>query len=59
MGGDRRPESMRPAILGLVGALLTACGGLAGAVVSAAVTVWQVERQAHHGLRYGGDRHPI
>lgn len=46
MGGDRRPESMRPAILGLVGALLTACGGLAGAVVSAAVTVWQVERQA-------------
>ena len=36
--------TMRSAVLGIVGALLTVCGGLAGAAISVALTIYQVER---------------
>jgi hypothetical protein len=36
--------TMRAAVLGIVGAVLTVCGGLAGAAISVALTIYQVER---------------
>lgn len=41
-----KPGALRVALIGLIGTLLTVCGGLMGALISASVTVWQVERQA-------------
>jgi len=43
--GDQIPGAVRAATIGLLGTLLTACSGLTGAVISSAVTVYQVERQ--------------
>ncbi len=36
----RKSSSVRAAVIGLIGTLLTVCGGLTGAGVSAAVTVY-------------------
>jgi len=45
MASKQKSQAMRAAVIGLIGTLLTACGGLGGAVFSAVVTVYQVERQ--------------
>jgi hypothetical protein len=42
----QRSSTVRAAIIGLIGSALTVCGGLAGASISGAVTVYQVEREA-------------
>lgn len=42
----QKSSSVRAAVIGLIGTLLTMCGGLTGAAVSAAVTVYRVEREA-------------
>lgn len=39
-------DAIKKALVGLVGALLTVCGGLTGALVTAGVTIYQVERKA-------------
>ncbi len=41
----QKPIALHAALLGLVGTLLTACSGLTGAIISAAVTVYRVERE--------------
>jgi len=41
----QKSSSVRAAVIGLIGTLLTMCGGLTGAAVSAAVTVYRVERE--------------
>lgn len=41
----RKPRAMRKAIIGLLGSLLTVCGGLFGAAISAATLIYQAERQ--------------
>ncbi len=41
----QKSSSVRAAVIGLIGTLLTVCGGLTGAGVSAAVTVYRVERE--------------
>ncbi len=45
MASKQKSQAMRAAVIGLIGTLLAACGGLGGAVISAVVTVYQVERQ--------------
>jgi hypothetical protein len=46
---DRTSSSaIRVAVIGLVGTVLTVCGGLAGALVSAGITIYQVEREKQH-----------
>ncbi|MBN1953566.1 MAG: hypothetical protein JW900_00830 [Anaerolineae bacterium] len=53
-------KSLRIAIIGLIGTLLTVCGGLTGAVVSAAVTVYSVERELQQfSLDAPGRRQPL
>lgn len=45
---DKKKKSsntLRKAIIGLVGTLLTVCGGVTGALLSAGVTIYQVERE--------------
>ncbi len=39
-------NSIRVAMIGLIGTLLTVCGGLGGAAISAGVTIWSTDRQA-------------
>ena len=36
---------LRNALIGFLGTLLTVCGGLSGALVTSAATVYQVQRQ--------------
>lgn len=48
--GDRtekveKSPSIRAAMIGLVGTILTVCGGLTGALISGAVTIYRVERE--------------
>jgi hypothetical protein len=43
--GKKKDNALRAAIIGLVGTLLTVCGGVTGAVISGAVTVYRVERE--------------
>ncbi len=45
-GGHKGDKSARVALIGLLGTILTVCGGLAGALISGAVTVYRVEREA-------------
>ena len=40
----RSTPVVRAATIGLIGSLLTVCGGLSGALISASVTIYQVER---------------
>ena len=44
----KRTHAVRAAVIGLIGTILTVCGGLTGAVITAGVTVYQVERQRKH-----------
>ena len=47
-GKDEKKKSsnaLRKAVIGLVGTLLTVCGGVSGAMLSAGVTIYQVERE--------------
>ena len=44
-GRKRGSNKMRVAVLGLIGTVLTGCGGLAGAVISGAATIYQLERE--------------
>ena len=46
MTEERRSPIIQTAIIGLVGTFLTTCGGISGALISGAVTVYQVQRQA-------------
>ncbi len=41
-------RTIRRALIGLVGAAITACGGLGGAALSAGLTLYQVERNIQH-----------
>ncbi|NLE46079.1 MAG: hypothetical protein GX620_15275 [Chloroflexi bacterium] len=43
--GKDRSNAVRLAIIGLLGTLLTVCGGVGGALISGAVTVYQLERK--------------
>jgi hypothetical protein len=45
MAKQQRPVSIQTALIGLVGTLLTVGGGLCGAFVTSAVTIYQVERE--------------
>ncbi|MBN1813540.1 MAG: hypothetical protein JXA14_17005 [Anaerolineae bacterium] len=44
--GKKSSDALKKAIIGLVGTLLTVCGGLTGALVTAGITIYQVEREA-------------
>jgi hypothetical protein len=39
-------KTTRAAVIGLIGTILTVCGGLLGAVISGVTTIYQVERRA-------------
>jgi hypothetical protein len=39
-------DTPKKALIGLIGTLLTVCGGMTGALVTAGITIYQVERQA-------------
>lgn len=41
---DKKSNAMRKAVIGLIGTMLTVCSGLTGAGISAAVTIYQIER---------------
>jgi hypothetical protein len=45
MAEPEKSTTLRTALIGLIGTLLTVCGGLGGAVITSAVTVYQVQRQ--------------
>jgi hypothetical protein len=48
-GKAKKPSvAVRAALIGLVGTLLTVCSGFAGALLSGAVTIYQVERNKQH-----------
>jgi len=42
---EKQSDTLRKATIALIGALLTVCGGLFGALLSAGVTIYQVERE--------------
>jgi len=46
MTEERRSPIIQTAIIGLIGTFLTTCGAISGALISGAVTVYQVQRQA-------------
>jgi hypothetical protein len=45
MGEENKSTGLRTALIGLIGTILTACGGISGALLTSAVTVYQVQRQ--------------
>jgi hypothetical protein len=48
MGQEQKSSGMRTALIGLIGTLLTACGGISGALITSAVTIYQIQRQNEH-----------
>jgi hypothetical protein len=42
----RQKSSRRTAIIGLIGTLLTVCGGLAGALIGGVTTIYRIQREA-------------
>jgi len=46
MAAKTPSKGTRAALIGLIATLLTVCGGVSGALISAAVTVYRVEREA-------------
>ncbi len=40
-----KTQPLRVALIGLIGTILTVCGGLSGAIISGAVTIYRVERE--------------
>jgi hypothetical protein len=45
MAGQLKNPAFRTALIGLLGTMLTVCGGLTGALVTSAVTIYQVQRE--------------
>lgn len=45
MAQEHKSSGMRTALIGLIGTFLTACGGIGGALLTSAVTIYQVQRQ--------------
>lgn len=45
MSEERISPAIQTALIGLIGTILAACGGIGGALVTSAVTVYQVQRQ--------------
>jgi hypothetical protein len=45
MAEEHKSTGIRTALIGLIGTILTACGGIGGALLTSAVTVYQVQRQ--------------
>jgi hypothetical protein len=45
MGEENKSTGLRTALIGLIGTILTACGGISGALLTSAVTVYQVQQQ--------------
>jgi hypothetical protein len=45
MAEQQKSPAFRTALIGLLGTVLTVCGGLGGALVTSAVTIYQVQRQ--------------
>jgi hypothetical protein len=45
MAEQQKSPVFRTALIGLLGTVLTVCGGLGGALVTSAVTIYQVQRQ--------------
>ncbi|NLE46080.1 MAG: hypothetical protein GX620_15280 [Chloroflexi bacterium] len=46
MAEGKKPQvAVRAALIGLLGTMLTVCGGLAGAVISGAVTIYRADRE--------------
>lgn len=45
MSEERFSPAIQTALIGLVGTILAACGGIGGALVTSAVTIYQVQRQ--------------
>jgi hypothetical protein len=45
MAQGQKSPAMRGAVIGLVGTILTVCGGLTGAGISAAAKIYQIERE--------------
>lgn len=45
MAQEQKSSGMRTALIGLIGTFLTACGGISGALLTSAVTIYQVQRQ--------------
>lgn len=43
--GKQSRRNIRRALIGLVGAAITACGGLGGAALSAGLTLYRIERE--------------
>jgi hypothetical protein len=45
MAEDHKSTAVQTALIGLIGTILAACGGITAALVTSAVTVYQVQRQ--------------
>jgi hypothetical protein len=45
MSQEGKSSGIRAALIGLIGTFLTACGGISGALLTSAVTIYQVQRQ--------------
>jgi len=45
MAEEHKFAGIQTALIGLIGTILTACGGISGALMTSAVTVYQVQRQ--------------
>jgi hypothetical protein len=43
---EHRSTILQTALIGLIGTVLTTCGGISGALVTSAVTIYQVQRQS-------------
>jgi hypothetical protein len=46
MAEEHKSTGIQTAVIGLIGTILAACGGISGALVTSAVTVYQVQRQS-------------
>ena len=45
MAEEHKPGGLQTAVIGLIGTILTACGGIGGALLTSAVAIYQVQRQ--------------
>jgi hypothetical protein len=45
MAEEHKSTAIQTALIGLIGTMLAACGGISGALVTSAVTVYQIQRQ--------------
>lgn len=58
MSKEQKPSGMRAAIIGLIGTLLTVCGGVTGALVTNAATIYSLEMESKRVdlKNYEGDK---